>query len=55
MSRADVKPVGYSGTPLPKKLGIREKYSVLLLNAPARFENHCPTAQRLSMIPLGRA
>ena len=38
MSRADVKPVGYSGTPLPKKLGIREKCSVLLLNAPSRFE-----------------
>jgi hypothetical protein len=38
MSRADAKPAGYSGTPLPKKLGIRETYSVLLLNAPARFE-----------------
>jgi hypothetical protein len=38
MGRADVKTAGYSGTPLPKKLGIREKYSVLLLNAPARFE-----------------
>ena len=29
---------GYSGTPLPKKLGIREKYNVLLANAPERFE-----------------
>lgn len=29
---------GYSGTPLPKKLGIREKSSVVLVNAPARFE-----------------
>ena len=29
---------GYSGTPLPKKLGIRQNYSVVLLNAPVRFE-----------------
>jgi hypothetical protein len=32
------KPAGYSGTPLPKKLGIRDNYSVLLINAPERFE-----------------
>jgi len=38
MRRADGTTAGYSGTPLPKKLGIREKFSVLLLNAPARFE-----------------
>ena len=30
--------VGYSGTPLPKKLGIRDNYSVVLVNAPERFE-----------------
>lgn len=29
---------GYSGTPLPKKLGIREKYAVMLINPPERFE-----------------
>jgi CheY-like chemotaxis protein len=29
---------GYSGTPLPNKLGIREKYSLLLVNGPERFE-----------------
>lgn len=29
---------GYSGTPLPKKLGIRDGYGVLLVNAPPRFE-----------------
>ncbi len=29
---------GYSGTPLPKKLGIRENYSVTLINSPPRFE-----------------
>ena len=38
MSHADVKSAGYSGTPLPKKLGIREKYAVALVDAPARFE-----------------
>jgi len=29
---------GYSGTPLPKKLGVRENSAVLLVNAPQRFE-----------------
>ncbi len=29
---------GYSGTPLPKKLGIRENGSVVLVNAADRFE-----------------
>ena len=29
---------GYSGTPLPKKLGIKPESRVLLLNAPAGFE-----------------
>ncbi len=29
---------GYSGTPLPKKLGISENYSVAIVNAPERFE-----------------
>jgi hypothetical protein len=39
-----VKPVspgstaGYSGTPLPKKLGIRDNCSVVVDNAPDRFE-----------------
>jgi hypothetical protein len=28
---------GYSGTPLPKKLGIKEKHRVALVNAPAGF------------------
>lgn len=28
---------GYSGTPLPKKLGIKEKHRVALLNAPVGF------------------
>ena len=29
---------GYSGTPLPRKLGIKEESTVLLVNAPADFE-----------------
>jgi hypothetical protein len=28
---------GYSGTPLPKKLGIKEKHRVALVNVPADF------------------
>jgi hypothetical protein len=29
---------GYSGTPLPKKLGIKDGSGIILVNAPARFE-----------------
>jgi len=29
---------GYSGTPLPKKLGIKEGHSVAILDAPAGFD-----------------
>lgn len=38
---------GYSGTPLPKKLGIRENSRVVLVNAPERFE------RRLEPMPTG--
>ena len=38
---------GYSGTPLPEKLGIRENYSVALVNAPSRFE------RKLEPLPVG--
>ncbi len=38
---------GYSGTPLPKKLGIRENSAVLLVNAPERFE------RKLEPMPAG--
>src|SRR5437660_2592396 len=38
---------GYSGTPLPKKLGIREKYNVIFVNAPERFE------RKLNPMPAG--
>ncbi len=35
---------GYSGTPLPKKLGIKPGHRVLLLAAPEAFELESPTA-----------
>lgn len=38
---------GYSGTPLPKKLGIKEKHRVALINAPADF------AATLGTLPAG--
>ena len=38
---------GYSGTPLPKKLGIRESSRVVLVNAPGRFE------RKLEPMPAG--
>ncbi len=38
---------GYSGTPLPKKLGIKEGQQVALLSAPKGFEN------ALSPLPFG--
>ncbi len=33
--REIIMPAGYSGTPLPQKLGIKPNYRVALLNAPA--------------------
>jgi CheY-like chemotaxis protein len=51
--RAPAKPVvpgtmaGYSGTPLPKKLGIREKSAVVLINPPDRFD------RKLEPVPAG--
>ncbi|MBO0911384.1 MAG: DUF3052 domain-containing protein [Acidobacteria bacterium] len=38
---------GYSGTPLAKKLGIRQKHAVTLVNAPDRFE------RKLEPLPAG--
>jgi CheY-like chemotaxis protein len=40
---------GYSGTPLPKKLGIKPDYVVALVNAPADFD------QTLGALPAGAA
>lgn len=39
------KPAGYSGTPLPRKLGIKEGTRVALIGAPPAFT--------LGMLPLG--
>src|SRR5436305_3439680 len=47
MDRAAKATAGYSGTPLPKKLGIREDGSVLLLNPPTRFD------RKLEPLPSG--
>ena len=44
-SRRDM--AGYSGTPLPKKLGIAEAHRVALLGAPERFED------TLGALPIG--
>ena len=30
---------GYSGTPLPKKLGVKENQRIALINAPSDFQN----------------
>lgn len=34
-----MSPVGYSGTPLVKKLGIKEGFQCLLINEPTRYFN----------------
>ncbi len=52
MSRSKAIPgtmAGYSGTPLPKKLGIRENGWAVLVNAPPRFE------RKLEPLPSGAA
>ncbi len=36
--------VGYSGTPLPKKLGIKEKFRVALLDMPAEVKGELKSA-----------
>ena len=51
--QAPAKPVvpgtmaGYSGTPLPQKLGIRENYGLILVHAPEAFE------RKLDPMPAG--
>ncbi|GJF05636.1 DUF3052 domain-containing protein [Pseudonocardia sp. D17] len=41
-------PEGYSGTPLPRKLGIRDGSRTLLVGAPAGFELGVPHHRRAS-------
>lgn len=38
MTPAPARPAGYSGTPLAKKLGVKEGSSLGLIQAPPRFE-----------------
>lgn len=40
---------GYSGTPLPKKLGIKENHKVVILGAPSGFDT------TLGVLPAGAA
>ena len=50
------KAAGYSGTPLPKKLGIRENGSVVLVNSPDRFERKLePLPEGAQIIEDGKA
>ncbi len=49
---------GYSGTPLPKKIGIREGFRVWLVNAPKGFEKELgklPPRATLSRVPLAES
>src|SRR5688572_7430684 len=43
---------GYSGTPLPQKLGIKEGHKVVLVGAPTGFDlGTLPTAAALARLP----
>ena len=49
-------PSGYSGTPLPVKLGIKPGYAVALIGAPPGFDQvlgDLPGAERLDGLPAG--
>jgi hypothetical protein len=46
---------GYSGTPLPKKLGIKPGHRVLLLSAPEGFELDLPEGVKVGRAARGRA
>jgi hypothetical protein len=46
---------GYSETPLPKKLGIREGYKIALINAPQTFAKVLGALPRAALIQSGLA
>ena len=46
---------GYSGTPLPKKLGIKPGHRVLLLSAPEPFELDLPEDVKVGRAARGKA
>lgn len=48
-------PAGYSGTPLPKKLGVDGDRSVLLMNAPMGFEDLIRDDSGMQRIKRGRS
>jgi len=41
---------GYSGTPLPKKLGVKENQRIALINAPSDFQNQLGVLPSQSVI-----
>jgi hypothetical protein len=50
-----VSAAGYSGTPLPKKLGIKPGHRLLLLSAPESFELDLPEGVTLARAARGKA
>src|SRR5262245_47364835 len=46
---------GYSGTPLPKKLGIKPGHRLLLLSAPEPFELDLPEGVKVGRTARGKA
>jgi hypothetical protein len=50
-----VSAAGYSGTPLPKKLGIKPGHRLLLLSAPERFELDLPESVKVGRAARGKA
>jgi hypothetical protein len=50
-----VTAAGYSGTPLPKKLGIKPGHRVLLLSAPGPFELDLPEDVKVGRAARGKA
>ena len=49
------KSAGYSGTPLPKKLGIKPGHRLLLLSAPEPFELDLPEDVKVGRAARGKA
>ncbi len=46
---------GYSGTPLAKKLGIKEGFRVALINAPMNFQEELGSLPEEAMLGLTQA
>src|SRR5918992_406757 len=53
--RPYVSAAGYSGTPLPKKLGIKPGHRLLLLSAPEPFELDLPEGVTVARAARGKA